>query len=198
MQELRPGLFHWKAPHPTWTAEQGGGDVSSYGCRVGNTLLLIDPISTPDLERLAAEHEGAIVVLLTGYWHQRSASELHERFDASVYAPAADGRPDAPSEQFEVGDALPGGVQAMTGFYPSSAALWVPEYRALALGDILVGDGAGGVQILEGWMPEGETVESAAAALRPLLELPVELLLPTHGEPVTERADEALRRALSP
>ena len=35
------------------------------------------------------------------------------------------------------------------------------------------------------------------AKLRPLLDLPVELLLPTHGEPVLDNAHDALRAALS-
>jgi hypothetical protein len=44
------------------------------------------------------------------------------------------------------------------------------------------------------WLPEGVTREQALEALRPLLELPVELGLPTHGAPI-DRA--ALERALS-
>ena len=37
----------------------------------------------------------------------------------------------------------------------------------------------------------------SAQPLAPLLELPVELILPAHGEPVTEDAASALARALS-
>ena len=114
-----------------------------------------------------------------------------------MYAPEADGAPDAPAERFAVGDSLPGGVEAKTGFYPSAAVLWLPAHRALVVGDVLVGDGAGGVRILEGWMPEGETVETAAAALRPFLDLPVDLVLLSHGDPVTERAREKLGEALT-
>ena len=44
-----------------------------------------------------------------------------------------------------------------------------------------------------GWLPEGVTVEQVASGLRPLLDKPVEFVLPTHGDP-TDRA--ALERAL--
>ena len=43
-------------------------------------------------------------------------------------------------------------------------------------------------------LPEGVTVEQVAAGLRPLLDKPVEIVLPTHGEPA-DRA--ALERALA-
>jgi hypothetical protein len=42
--------------------------------------------------------------------------------------------------------------------------------------------------------PEGVTVEQVAAGLRPLLDKPMEFVLPTHGEPA-DRA--ALERALA-
>jgi glyoxylase-like metal-dependent hydrolase (beta-lactamase superfamily II) len=54
-------------------------------------------------------------------------------------------------------------------------------------------DGSG-LELPADWLPRGVTREQAAEALRPLLELPVELVLPTHGPP-TDRA--ALERALS-
>ncbi|HZE06631.1 MAG TPA: cation-transporting P-type ATPase [Solirubrobacteraceae bacterium] len=49
-------------------------------------------------------------------------------------------------------------------------------------------------EIPVGWLPEGVTVEQVAAGLRPLLDKPVEFVLPTHGEPA-DRA--ALERALA-
>jgi hypothetical protein len=44
------------------------------------------------------------------------------------------------------------------------------------------------------WLPEGVTVEQIATALSPVLDKPVEIVLPTHGER-TDRT--ALERALS-
>ncbi|MFZ0341558.1 MAG: hypothetical protein WAL31_04420 [Gaiellaceae bacterium] len=60
-------------------------------------------------------------------------------------------------------------------------------------GDTLI-DLGNGLEIPAGWLPEGVTVEQVADGLRPLLDKPVEFVLPTHGAP-TNRA--ALERALS-
>jgi hypothetical protein len=62
----------------------------------------------------------------------------------------------------------------------------------LDAGDTLVDFGKG-FQIAD-WLRESVTREQVADGLRPLLELPVELVLPAHGAP-TDRA--ALERALS-
>jgi hypothetical protein len=51
-----------------------------------------------------------------------------------------------------------------------------------------------GLEINERWLRPGVTREQIAAGLRPLLDLPVEHVLPTHGGP-TDRA--ALERVLS-
>jgi hypothetical protein len=51
-----------------------------------------------------------------------------------------------------------------------------------------------GLEINERWLRPGMTREKIAAGLRPLLELPVEHVLASHGGP-TDRA--ALERALS-
>jgi hypothetical protein len=41
------------------------------------------------------------------------------------------------------------------------------------------------------------THEGIREALQPLLQLPVVLLLPTHGDPVTDDAQDALRSAFA-
>jgi glyoxylase-like metal-dependent hydrolase (beta-lactamase superfamily II) len=69
----------------------------------------------------------------------------------------------------------------------------IEDGERLVAGDTLV-DRGNGLELSVDWLPEGETREHALAALRPLLELPVELVLPTHGAPA-DRA--ALERALS-
>jgi hypothetical protein len=50
-----------------------------------------------------------------------------------------------------------------------------------------------GLEIPASWLPDDVSVEQVAAGLRPLLDKPVEVVLPTHGEPA-DRA--ALERAL--
>ena len=64
--------------------------------------------------------------------------------------------------------------------------------RVVVAGDTLVDFGRG-LEIAQ-WLRGGVTREAVAAGLRPLLDRPVELVLPAHGAP-THRA--ALERALS-
>jgi glyoxylase-like metal-dependent hydrolase (beta-lactamase superfamily II) len=56
-------------------------------------------------------------------------------------------------------------------------------------GDTLVDRGRG-IEVLVDWLPEGVTREQVVEGLRPLLELPVELVLPTHGPPADRAALE--------
>src|SRR5215211_756247 len=51
-----------------------------------------------------------------------------------------------------------------------------------------------GLTLFDRWIAEGQTREQVLERLRPLLELPVEIVLPTRGAP-TDRA--ALERALT-
>ena len=71
--------------------------------------------------------------------------------------------------------------------------LWVESQRAVISGDTLVDFGQG-LEINERWLRPGVTWEEIAEGLRPLLDLPVEHVLATHGGPFG-RAD--LERALS-
>ena len=76
---------------------------------------------------------------------------------------------------------------------PNDLMLWVESRRALVAGDTLVDRGRG-LEFPADWANKGVPPEQILEALRPLLELPVELVLATHGGP-TDRA--ALERALS-
>ena len=70
---------------------------------------------------------------------------------------------------------------------------WIESQNAVIAGDSLVDFGQG-LEINVRWLPEGVTRKQVAQEMRPLLDLPVELVLPTHGGPA-DRA--ALERALS-
>jgi glyoxylase-like metal-dependent hydrolase (beta-lactamase superfamily II) len=193
--------------------------VSSYAIDDGERLLLFDPLSVPEeLLELAAEREPAIV--LTAPWHERDARSLVERLGAPLYAPpadtaadlmqkygitaeqAGDGSPDLAwlreSDSVEwhpygSGDRLPIGIQAFACREQNDLALWLESHRAVVVGDTLADFGRG-FEMPPEWLREGVTREEVAESLRPLLDLPVELVLPAHGEP-TDRA--ALERALS-
>jgi glyoxylase-like metal-dependent hydrolase (beta-lactamase superfamily II) len=80
-----------------------------------------------------------------------------------------------------------------SGKDPKDLVLWIESQRAVIAGDSLVDFGQG-LEINVRWLREGDTREEVAQEMRPLLELPVELVLPAHGAP-TDRA--ALERALA-
>jgi glyoxylase-like metal-dependent hydrolase (beta-lactamase superfamily II) len=157
--------------------------------------LLFDPLAVPDeILELAGERETAIV--LTSPWHRRDAVELAERLGAQIYVPPPD-QPDpdpVPGEVFRAADQLPIGVEAFPGReQPNDLVLWIESHKALVTGDTLVDRGQG-LEFLPEWAPEGVAPEAILDALQPLRELPVELVLPTHGPPADR---EALERALA-
>ena len=220
MRELQPGLWHWEAPHPGWRpTEPWSENVASYAIDDGDRLLLFDPLAVPsELLALAAGRETAIV--LTAPWHERDAQSLVERLGAPVYTPlpdtaeylmqtygltaeqAGDGSPDVvwllregigEAHLYAAGDRLDVGVEAFPGHKPNDTVLWVESRRAVISGDTLVDFGKG-LEINTRWLRPGVTPEAIAESLRPLLALPVEHVLATHGGP-TDRA--ALERALS-
>ena len=171
-----------------------------------------------EIEAQAAER--ATVVVLTAPWHERDAESLVDRLGVPVYTPlpdsaqylmdtygitaeqAGDGSPDVvwllregkgEAHVYAPGDHLPFGADVLQGHKPNDTVLWVESHRAVISGDTLVDFGQG-LEINERWLRPGVTREEIAAGLRPLLELPVEHVLATHGGPF-DRA--ALERALS-
>ena len=71
---------------------------------------------------------------------------------------------------------------------------WLPAHGALVFGDVVLG-AAGGVRLCpESWL-DG-TLAQLKEELRPLLDLPVERLLVSHGEPVLADGRAALARLL--
>jgi glyoxylase-like metal-dependent hydrolase (beta-lactamase superfamily II) len=196
VREVRTGVWHWQALHPEWTPDDDWEqtEVSSYAISDGERLLLFDPLAVPDeIAALATERETAIV--LTSPWHQRDALSLAERLGAPIYVPPPDRDPDPIGGQvFKAGDRLPIGVKAFPGREePFDVVLYVESRGAVVAGDTLIDRGRG-LEILEEWLPEGMTREQVVEGLLPLLDLPIELVLPTHGPPA-DRA--ALERALS-
>jgi glyoxylase-like metal-dependent hydrolase (beta-lactamase superfamily II) len=220
MGELAPGLWHWNAPHPEWRpSEPWDQRVSSYAIDDGERLLLFDPLAVPtELEERASDRETAIV--LTAPWHERDTQRLVERLGVPVYTArpdsaqylmdeygltaeqAGDGSPDlawllkegkGEARPFTAGDSLPVGVEAFPGSRPNDLVLWIESHRAITFGDTL-GDYGEGLQINTRWLRKGVAREQVVEELRPLLDLPVEHVLATHGGPF-DRA--ALERALS-
>jgi hypothetical protein len=94
--------------------------------------------------------------------------------------------------QFHGPGAWPFGIQAYAGREDNDLVLWLPVVNAIVCGDSLSDFGEGlGIQL---GGRKHVTEADVARNLRPLLELPIELVLPAHGEP-TDRA--ALERVLA-
>jgi glyoxylase-like metal-dependent hydrolase (beta-lactamase superfamily II) len=201
VEELRPGLWTWTAPHPDWTPEEGEAegwerDVRSYAVDTGDAFVLVDPLAPPSLvDELAAGRPVAVV--LTRHFHERSAAELVERLGARVYAPAAGlDRVATPATAYAPGDELPGGLEAKPTAHADEVALWIPSHRALVFADAMLG-GAPGLRVQSAAWLQDVTRDEVYASLRRLLDLPVALVLLTHGNPVVDDAPAALQRALA-
>jgi hypothetical protein len=201
MQQLRPGLWTWTAAHPAWTEDEGGPQgwdrvVRSYAYDSGPCLVLVDPLAPPSLLEGLVESKD-VAVLLTEHCHVRSAADCVERFGATVHAPKA-GVPklSLPARGYEQGETLPGGVVAQLACYAIETIFWIPAERAIVVGDALVGGELGLHVQPESWHTEDMTPASFRGRLRPLLDLPIELVLLTHGDPVLEDGREAVRAAL--
>jgi glyoxylase-like metal-dependent hydrolase (beta-lactamase superfamily II) len=195
VRELQPGLGYWEAAHPDWTEADGrpdgwGPEVSSYAIDDGERLLLIDPLVPPSsIVELAADREP--VVVLTCPWHERDARGLAERLGSPVFVPPPDKANKDPLEGrvFSAGERLPVGIEAFPGMEPNDLVLWIESRRALVVGDTLIDRGSG-LELPVSWLPKGVTREQMLDTLRPLLDLPVELVLPTHGAPADRAALE--------
>jgi len=219
VRELRPGLWHWEAPHPDWTPDEPWDEnVSSYAIDDGERVLLFDPLAVPsELEELVAGREPVIV--LTAPWHERDARTLVERLGAPVFAPAPDtqedlmhkygvtaeqaagGSPDlawlvaadaAQRQFYSAGDRLAVGAEAFLGREHNDLVLWIENHRTVIAGDTLVDFGRG-PEIPVEWLRDGVTRDQVAEGLRRLLELPVEHVLATHGGPSNRAALERAR-----
>jgi glyoxylase-like metal-dependent hydrolase (beta-lactamase superfamily II) len=201
MREVRDGVWHWETQHPEWNDKQWWGPlVSSYAIDDGERLVLFDPLAPPaEIDKLAKERETAIV--LTCPWHRREADAIADRYDATLYVPPPDAGDPSPVDGtvYREGDRLPVGVEALPGMEPNDLLLWVESHGVLVAGDTLQ-DRGDGLQFLgdlaNNVPPEFSVVaEQVRERLQSVLDLPVELVLPTHGAPVDKAA---LERALAP
>jgi glyoxylase-like metal-dependent hydrolase (beta-lactamase superfamily II) len=135
------------------------------------------------------------IVVLTCPWHRRDTAALVERLGARVYVPPPDEGDPEPvrGEVYEAGDELPFGVKALPGLEPNDLVLWIESKRALVLGDTLLDRGEG-IQFARDWARMGAIAERGVPPeqllerLQPLRELPVELVLATHGGPFDRAA----------
>jgi glyoxylase-like metal-dependent hydrolase (beta-lactamase superfamily II) len=204
--QIAPGLWRWTGWHAEWKDE-----VGCVYCETQEGVVLIDPLVPPEdterfwraLDRDVERAGGGVHVLLTVFWHTRDTAALVERYGARVWAPARGRaavarRAGVVTDPFRPGGRLPGGVEAHPTARAGEVVYWLPPHGALVPGDVLLGDGEGGVRVCPAsWLPGTTSRAALAASLRPLLELPVERILVSHGQPVLAGARDALAAALA-
>jgi glyoxylase-like metal-dependent hydrolase (beta-lactamase superfamily II) len=185
IEEIRPGLKRWAGPHPEFDPTEGHlddsySDVASALFYGPDALVLIDPLVTDELwPELDAEVKASgkpVVVLTTIFFHERSRDDVARRYGARLG-----------------GDVQ--GIRAFSAERADEVAYWLEEPRAVVFGDAVLGDQAGGLRLTP-WARDAEGLERTRRALLTLLDLPVEVVLTAHGDPVLADGHAALARAL--
>jgi hypothetical protein len=127
--------------------------------------------------------ERAVTILTTIRFHRRDRDALAERYRASTS---------------QAWNWIPPGVTAWPLRGARETVYWLPGVAALVVGDSLLG-ADGGVRLCpESWLADARVDRKGLAArMRPLLELPIERLLLSHGEPVLRAGRAALARAVA-
>ena len=197
INEHATGLWRWIAPHPEWSPDSDWEqEVASVCVEAADTICLIDPLVPVDEEErvwtfLDREIERAakpVATLLTVPWHRRSAEIVAARYGSEREAWELSLRSREP----------PSGVEPIEIAYADERVFWIPAHRALVAGDVLLGTRGGEVAICPvSWVTRGATYPEFVASLRRLLELPVEMILVSHGEAVRSAAHTALQRAVA-
>ncbi|HEX8206200.1 MAG TPA: hypothetical protein VF587_09090 [Solirubrobacteraceae bacterium] len=189
MQEILDGLWRWTAKHPAWKPAAEPGDADDWpqdvGCvayRAERALVIVDPLVPEEgfLDELVEQVDLPVCVLQTIGWHSRSCEQVERRY--------ADRLAEEPGPGV---DPVPIGGAGET-------MVWLPAIRALVPGDRLIGDGEGGLRMCpDSWMKNLKLRQAGLAeALRPLLDLPVDAVIVSHGEAVLSDGRRLIARAI--
>jgi hypothetical protein len=196
-RRLAHGLWRWTAPHPAWVADAEPDSPGDWEQMVGSVLyeleqvaVLIDPLlpssNRDGFRAWLDDHVGGrpVSILTTIRWHRRDREKLAERYRAQTRQPW---------------NAVPRGVVPYSLRGAGERLYWLPGAAALVAGDRLLGAADGRLRVCpESWLRRERTDRRGVATLlRGLLELPIELVVPSHGEPVTRGGGAALARAIA-
>jgi hypothetical protein len=207
--EIAPGLWRWTAAHPAWRPGAEPGSAGEWDRHVGCVLttaapghaVFVDPLLPADADAFWAWCDDAVGarrvhVLTTIRFHGRSRDMVAARYGGEVVASLS---------------RLPPGVEAFRFREADETMFWLSPHHALVPGDRIIGDGDGGVRLCpDSWLEylhehrdelelEAPTRAQAdlRAVLRPLLDLPVQRILVSHGEPVLTGGAAALKPILA-
>ncbi len=205
VDRIANGLWRWTGFHEEWKHDVGCAYFEG-----DDAVCLIDPLVPPEdgdrflaaLDRDVSRLGVPVHILVTVFWHTRSARELAERYGAEVWASsrarAAVERRAGRVRTFRPGDRLPGGIAAYATARSGEVVLYLPAERTLVAGDVILGADDGALCLCpRSWLPTGVGHGELRASLRPLLELPVERVLVSHGTPVLVGGAAALRELLA-
>jgi glyoxylase-like metal-dependent hydrolase (beta-lactamase superfamily II) len=173
-------------------------DVASVAVETTDGLVVIDPIDPPSQFAQPAH------VLITVFWHHRSADQAD---GARVWATSRAvrrlrNRGVDVTDPFDDRAKLPGAIRAIPTARESEVVYWLPRRKAVVVGDVLLGAGAkpratsDALRLCpERWLGKASH-EDLRSSLRPLLALPVQRVLPSHGTPVLRAGRSALEALL--
>ncbi len=188
---LAEGLWRWTAVHPRWeywpNHERESPEVGCVYYEAEKATVLIDPLVPAGEEDDFFRHLDAdverrglpVVILLTAEWHRRSTDELAKRYDAQV-----GGTPPAGVEEF-----------AIEGSDERQVAYFIRPHAALVVCEVFAVDIDGELRACRS--PALKRPDELEASLEKIMELPVERLLVSHGEPVLEDAKARMTEALA-
>jgi len=189
--EVAPGLRRWTVRHEEW-----GEEVGCLAVETGDGLVLIDPLDPPT-EVAKPDH-----VLLTVFWHLRSASAIAAPHLWATKSSTRSAANRGVTVTDQVDGELPGGIVAIQTVRRPEVVYWLPEQQSVVAGDVLLGAGAKPKPTdeplrlcPERWL-SGKTHDDLRESLSPLLDLPVERVLVSHGAPVLADGRAALERVL--
>lgn len=179
VREIAPGLRYWTAPHPEWG---GATDRPEHvGCvyyEATDAIVLIDPlIPSGEEDEFWAILDACVErlglpasVLLTAPWHKRSTALVAERYGASVWSHRLD-----PA-------GLPAGVEVFVpaGVSEGQVAFFLRPHPVV-VAEIFMGVN-GGLRVCPS--PASTDLAAFDRSLRALLDLPIDSVLVSHGEPV--------------
>jgi glyoxylase-like metal-dependent hydrolase (beta-lactamase superfamily II) len=187
IEEVRPRLKRWAGPHPEFDpvgddVDESYTDVASALFHADDALVFIDPLVPdtlwPELDAEVNASGKPVVVLTTIYFHERSRDDVVRRYGGRLG-----------------GDVT--GIRAFSAERADEVAYWLDEPRAVVFGDAVLGNQKGGLRITP-WARDAEGLERTRQALLPLLDLPIDVVLPAHGNTVLADGRDALARALEP
>ena len=189
MEEIAPGIQHWKATHP-----KIGAEVSSYW--LPDLKLLLDPIAVPD-DVEEVEH-----ILLSCRHHTRDSLEAAERFGATIAAPRTgmhEFGEGTPIRAYDFGEPLLGGAVTayqVGGLSPDETALHIAPANALSVADGAIRYGENLHFVPDRYMddPDKDKADLKRGFGELADKLDFDVLLLAHGAPYPSGGREALRR----